>query len=210
MNTRYRFTLVYLMLTLTWAFICLSVRTAVPVVNPLAKFPATCQEWRMTSQVRFSDETLSVLKPTDYLSREYESITGKRIRLYIGYHDGGKKSGEIHSPKNCLPGSGWQQVSTEQMHLSEQIGKINLVKAVYQKGEIRELFLYWFQIQDRTFSDEYSLKLAGISNAILYGRKDASFIRVSVPFEADEKEATEAGLNFIRDIHPLMRDFIPA
>lgn len=210
MNARYRFTFVYLMLALTWAFIYFSTRTAIPVVKPLAKFPANCQEWRMTSQVRFSNEILSVLKPTDYLSREYESLGGRRIRLYIGYHDGGKESGEIHSPKNCLPGSGWQQVSTERIHLSEQIGKINLVKAVYQKGEIRELFLYWFQIQDRTFSDEYSLKLAGISNAILYGRKDASFIRVSVPFEADEKGATEAGINFILDIYPLMSDFIPA
>lgn len=209
MNSRYRFTLVYLMLTLTWAFIYLSARTAVPVVNPLAKFPAACQEWRMTSQVRFSNEILSVLKPTDYLSREYESLGGRRIRLYIGYHDGGKKSGEIHSPKNCLPGNGWQQVSTEQMHLSEQLGNINLVKAVYQKGESRELFLYWFQMQQKTFSNEYSLKLAGISNSIIHGRKDTSFIRVSVPFEVDEKEATEAGINFIRDMYPLMRDFIP-
>lgn len=210
MIARFRFIFFYILLVLTWVCIHTPFRTAVPMAKPLAEFPTLCQEWRMTSQERFSEDVLSVLKPTDYLSREYEDTRGKRIGLYIGYHDGGKNSGEIHSPKNCLPGSGWQQVSTERMYFNEPLGTINLVKAVYQKGESRELFFYWFQMQKESFSDEYSLKLAGIANSVMHGRKDASFIRVSVPFETDEKEAIAAGVGFIRNMYPLIRNFIPA
>ncbi len=210
MITRYRFIRFYLLLILTWACIHLTPRTAVPVVRPLDQFPTVYREWRMVSQERFSEIILSVLKPTDYLSRSYEGSRVSRVGLYIGYHDGGKESGEIHSPKNCLPGSGWQQISAERMHLGTPPSKISLIKAVYQKGENRELFLYWFQVQDKTLSDEYSLKLAGITNSVIHGRKDAAFIRISVPFEVDEHEAAAAGVRFIMDFYPLIRDFLPA
>ena len=96
------------------------------------------------------------------------------------------------------------------MDLTELPGTINLVKTVYQKGGNRELFLYWFQVRDKTLSNEYSLKLAGITGSIIHGRKDASFIRISVPFEENEHEAETAGVRFIRDIYPLIREFLPA
>lgn len=210
MKARFRFILFYFLLLLTWSFLHIYSRSAVPVAKPLSGFPAVCREWRMTSQASFSEDVLDVLKPTDYLSRSYEGASVRRIGFYIGYHDGGKESGEIHSPKHCLPGSGWQQLSAAKMELSEPLGKISLVKAVYQKGERRELFMYWFQVQDKTLSDEYSLKLAGIASSILYGRKDAAFIRISVPFEVDEHEAVATGVRFIRDVYPLIREFIPA
>ena len=209
MTARFRFIFFYCMIVLTWACIHLPSIAAVPVAKPLSDFPAICHEWRMTSQTRFSEDILNVLKPTDYLSRSYEGSNIKNVGLYIGYHDGSGKSGEIHSPKNCLPGSGWQQVSTEQIKLDEPLGKICMVRAVYQKGESRELFLYWFQVQGKTLSDEYSLKLAEITNSIIHGRKDAAFIRVSVPFEDNEHEASAAGIRFIRDVYPLIREFLP-
>ena len=210
MKPRFRFILFYLLVLLTWVCTYLPSRASVAGIRPLADFPVSYREWRMTSQGSFSKEILAALKPTDYLSRRYENGTGSRIGLYIGYHDGGKNSGEIHSPKNCLPGSGWQQLSSQRMLLNEPLGTINLVKAVYRKAESRELFLYWFQVRDTSLADEYSLKLAGITGSILHGRKDAAFIRVSVPFETDEAEAAAAGIRFIRDIYPLIRDFIPA
>ena len=209
MNAGSRFILFYFLLLLTWGYIHFQSKNAVPVARSLSDFPVVCQEWRMTSQSRFSEDVIKILKATDYLSRNYEGSNTGRVGLYIGYHDGGKESGEIHSPKHCLPGSGWQQLSSKRIDLNEPLGKISLVKAVYQKGEKRELFLYWFQMQDKTISDEYSLKLAGITNSILHGRKDAMFIRVSVPFEVDENGAALAGVRFIRDFYPLIKKYFP-
>lgn len=163
----------------------------------------------MSNRTEFSADVLGVLKPTDYLYSQYKDSSGKTVSLYIGYHSGGKNSGGIHSPKHCLPGSGWYEASTSRGTLAIPGGTINLVRALYQKGDSKELFIYWFQVRDRSLSDEYSLKLAEIMNSALYRRRDASFIRVSVPVESGIDQATARGEQFIRDFEPKFREFLP-
>ena len=210
MNGTYRFIIVYILLAATWGYLDFHTDRTIPVAKPLIEFPGNVQGWHVTSQSSFGKEILNVLRPTDYLSRQYSRMTGDTIGLYIGYHDGGKDSGEIHSPKHCLPGSGWQEISSDRMDLVTPKGHVNLVKAVYQKGENRELFFYWFQVQGNTLTNEYALKVAEIMNSLFHGRRDAAFVRISVPIIADEKGAETSGIDFIREIYPLIGNFIPS
>jgi len=205
-----KFITVYILLTAAALFLHLHTDIAVPVNRPFSEFPQRVGTWQMSSQSEFSENVLNVLKPSDYISRQYKGADGKTVNLYIGYHGGGKESGEIHSPKHCLPGSGWFEVSTKRGTLDLPSGKLNLVRSIYQKEGNRELFLYWFQVRDRSISDEYSLKLAEIVNSVLYRRRDASFIRISVAFEDNEQEATELGERFVRDFLPATREFLPS
>ena len=183
--------------------------SVVPTNRPFSEFPKQVQSWQVSNQTEFSADILGVLKPTDYLYNQYKDRSGKAVSLYIGYHGGGKGGGEIHSPKHCLPGSGWYEVSTRSGVLSTPVGPINLVRAVYQKGDSKELFLYWFQVRDRSVSNEYFLKMAQIANSALHRRRDASFIRISVPVDADIEQATARGEQFIRDFAPSFREFLP-
>lgn len=209
MSNTIRFIIVYTLFAAAALVITLHRDTAVPTNRPFSEFPEKVQSWQMSKRNEFSENILGVLKVTEYLSREYTGSGGKTVSLYIGYHGGGKDSGEIHSPKHCLPGSGWHEISTRRGVLATAGGALNLVRAVYQKGENRELFLYWFQVRDRSISNEYSLKMAEIVNSALYRRRDASFIRVSVPFESDLDQAVAMGEQFIRDFEPLFRKFLP-
>ena len=163
----------------------------------------------MISQSAFSTAVLDVLKPTDYLSHQYQGSDGAKVSIYIGYHGGGKESGGIHSPKHCLPGSGWYEISSKRDYLEVNGERINMVRAVYQNGESKELFLYWFQVKGRTMSEEYSLKLAEITNSFMYRRRDSAFIRVSVPIEADEQGAAAVAERIVKDFFPVIRDFLP-
>ena len=156
-----------------------------------------------------SEEIQKVLKATDTLSRSYQTAEGEAVDIYIGYHGGGQDSGEIHSPKQCLPGGGWFEISSTRRPLDVAGSNINLVQSIYQKGDNRELFLYWFQVQDRTISDEFALKLAEITNSIINGRRDASFVRISLPFGTDERKAIALGERFTRDFMPSIREFLP-
>jgi EpsI family protein len=209
MSNLARFMIVYALFTVSSLFIMIHRDTDVPINRPFSEFPEHVKSWHMSNRIEFSANVLSVLKPTDYLFRQYKTTGDKTVNLYIGYHSGGKNSGGIHSPKHCLPGSGWYEVSTRRGALEIPGGTINLVRADYQKGENRELFLYWFQVRDRSISDEYYLKLAEIVNSVLYKRRDASFIRVSVPFETDRDQAVATGEQFIRDFEPLFREYLP-
>lgn len=205
MSSRMRFSVIYVLFAAAALIIIFHRDSIVPTNRPFNEFPQQVQSWQMTKKEEFSADVLRLLKPTDYLYRHYKNAGGKTVSLYIGYHGGGKDGGEIHSPKNCLPGSGWLEMSSNR----GKLGKINLVRAIYQNGENRELFLYWFQVRDRSISDEYSLKLAQIVNSALHSRRDASFIRISLPIDSDISQSVAVGEQFIRDFEPLIREYLP-
>ena len=52
---------------------------------------------------------------TDYLLRDYsttpDSGAVSALSLYIGYYDRQLRGKTIHSPKNCLPGAGWEALA---------------------------------------------------------------------------------------------------
>ena len=209
MSNMMRFMIVYVLFAATALVILFHRDTEVPTKRPFSEFPQQVQTWQMSTSSEFSAAVLGVLKPTDYLYRQYKDFGGKTVSLYIGFHGGGKDGGEIHSPKHCLPGSGWFEVSSRRGVLVIPGDTINLVRAVYKKGDSRELFIYWFQVRDRSISEEYSLKLAEIVNSALYSRRDASFIRVSMPIETDDQAAMVLGERFVRDMFPTIRRFLP-
>lgn len=204
-----KYLIVGLLLIASGCYLNLHSDIAVPINKPFEQFPETVAGWRMTGESTLSDNVQKVLKATDVLFRQYVSSEGRPVNLYVGYHGGGKGSGEIHSPKQCLPGSGWFEVSTKRMQLDVSGKKINLVQAIYQKGENKELFLYWFAVKDKTLNDEYSLKIAEITNSMLYRRRDAAFVRISIPFDTDELGALESGERFIKDFFPVIQIYLP-
>jgi EpsI family protein len=205
-----RFYSVYALLILAALYINLHADTAVPMARPLAEVPYAHREWRMVSQNEFSENVLSVLRPSDYLARRYAGPDGRVVDLYVGYHNGSRDSGEIHSPRNCLPGSGWTEISSAKSSVQTSGASIRLVSASYQHGESKELFLYWFQVGQKTLTDEYSLKLSEIVNSFVNRRREATFVRVSIPYERDEADAMAIGTRFIQDFYPVLREFIPA
>ena len=109
MRSWLRFGVVYGLFLLAAAYMSFHRETPAPLAAPLSSFPAELGSWRAVHQDYFSPALLSVLRPSDYLSRRYQGPGGKVVDLYIGYHDGGQGSGPIHSPKNCLPGNGWYE-----------------------------------------------------------------------------------------------------
>jgi len=203
------FAAVFLLLIAVGLFLQLHRDLAVPINKSFQQFPTQVSLWRMSGESFLTSEVQNVLKASDTLMRQYANPEGDRVELYIGYHGGGKESGEIHSPKHCLPGSGWLESSSTRASIDAGGQELNLVRAVYQKGESRELFLYWYDVRGDSLSDEFSLKGQQILNSLLHRRRDASFIRISVPFDGDEQRALALGESFIKEFLPSIRSFLP-
>ena len=204
-----RFIILYLLLLGAAAYVYARSEVAVPAIQPLDLFPQHLGDWTMTGQARFDERTLAVLLPTDYLSRSYQSKAGEQLSLYIGYHDGGPDSGPIHSPRQCLPGSGWSRLRDEVRQVEVGGEMVPYVSSLYQKETETQLFLYWFQVQDAVLTDEYSLKLAQIKNSILANRRESAFIRLSVEATDREALALAVGEQFIRDFYPAIKASLP-
>ncbi len=209
MRNQSRYIIVYLLLGLTALFIFTHENAAVPVNEPLTDIPASLGAWTMVGQSRFDPQILANLKPTDYLYRVYRDAQGNQATIYIGYHDGGPDSGPIHSPKNCLPGGGWFELSEVKRTLPVAGRDLQVVQAVYQNDAQKELFLYFFQVKGRILVDEYSLKLAEITNSIFYNRRDSAFIRISVPYGNGQVDAAAIGENFLTEIYPHIAIALP-
>lgn len=209
MKKYYRFLVVYFFLFLAILFVNLHEDIAVPANRPLDEIPLTLADWRMVSQSEMGEGVLANLKPTDYLSRVYVDGAGNRVVFYLGYHGGGPDSGPIHSPKHCLPGGGWQILQQEKKEVPVVGGVVSSVQSVYQQGEEKVLFLYWFQVKGAILTNEYALKFAEIKNSILYNRRDSAFIRISVMAGDDVEQAKLAVEQFVRDFYPSIVQVLP-
>lgn len=209
MIPRYRFFIVFALLLAAAIFVHSHGDLAVPTNRPLTDIPLRSAGWTMTGESRFDERVIEVLKPTDYLSRYYTDASGNRVSFYLGYHAGGPESGPIHSPKHCLPGSGWSVLNERTVSVPVGGKSVSFVRAVYQNGEAREMFLYWFQVRGETLSSEYALKFAEVKNSIFNNRKDAAFIRISIPFQGDEEKAFETGRAFIQAFYPAIEAVLP-
>ena len=205
----WRFYLLFIFLGFAAFYVYTRSEADVPINTPLDQFPQHAGGWTMTGQSRFDERVLAVLLPTDYLSRSYTNSRGEKLSLYIGFHNGGPNSGPIHSPKQCLPGSGWNRLTEVVRHVELNGDKIPYVSAIYQKDTEKQLFLYWFQVRDQILTNEYALKLAMVKNSVLSNRRDSSFIRLSVMATDGEEKATEIGEQFVRDFYPAMRQALP-
>lgn len=204
---RVRFLVVFVLLVLAGTFIHTHTTASVPVHKPLSEVPVAINSWRLLGQSSFSKDVLDLLRPTDYLVRRYQEGNGGVVDLYVGYHGGGKNERGIHSPRNCLPGSGWYEVSSYPMQVETSVGVIDLVRAEYAYGEYTTSFYYWFDVRGESLSDEYALKWAELVGGLLYGRKDASFIRISVPSQVPDPDGVAS--RFIKDVYPVLNTFLP-
>ncbi len=209
MISKYRFFIVYLCLIAAAAFVYQHEEVYVPANKPLAEMPTQIGDWRMVGQTRFDERVLAVLKPTDYLSRAYRDEDGQRLSVYLGYHGGGPDSGPIHSPKHCLPGSGWQELSTENRELPVDGGTLPVNIALYQNGLQKEMFVYWYQVKGDPMTSEYALKFAEVWNSMLHNRKDSAFIRLSVPVDGEGDESIKVAADFVTGFYPYLREFLP-
>ena len=80
--------------------------SAFPTIFPTV-FPTTTGEWRMSHEGAIEQDEKDVLRADDYLTREYRAPAGKSASLFLAYFRSQRAGQTPHSPKNCLPGSGW-------------------------------------------------------------------------------------------------------
>ncbi len=209
MKNNLRYLVVTAIMALTAVVMTTHDERVTPLPRPLAAFPTHVGDWRMIRDSQFDQATLDVLKPTEYLAKRYQRGDAAVIDLYVGYHDGAAKAGPLHSPKNCLPGSGWYEASSREVTIPLGDGDLRAVEAVYRKGEHAELFLYWFEVAGEAVTNEYALKLREVLHAMRQGRRDACFIRISTPMASSREQAAERITSFLRDARPMLRQHLP-
>jgi EpsI family protein len=105
--------------------------------------------------------------------------------VYVGYYDRQTGRKTIHSPKNCLPGGGWQPLESGVRAISVAGTRVEVNNYVLQRGRDRALVLYWYQGRGRIQPNEYHVKLDLLRDAVLRHRTEEALVRVVVPLSTD-------------------------
>lgn len=144
---------------------------------------------------------------TDYLLRNYVAPTSggdpTTFTLYIGYYDRQSQGHTIHSPRNCLPGAGWEPVMSQPALIPTPRGPVTVNRYLLHNGSQQALVLYWYQGRGRVTANEYAVKWHLLRDSALRRRSDEALVRLVFPV------SVSSDLTFATAV-PLARIIIPA
>ncbi|MEQ1691279.1 MAG: exosortase C-terminal domain/associated protein EpsI [Gemmatimonas sp.] len=158
-----------------------------------------------------SEEEQKVAGMTDYVMRSFWKDSMVAFTIYVGYYDRQVQGKSIHSPKNCLPGAGWQIMQTDRVPLAGTNASGNRV--LLANGRARALVYYWYQGRGRIEPSEYRVKWDLLRDAAVYGRTEESLVRIVVPLDMSNNGAMPTAATLARAellVSSVIRPLIPA
>jgi EpsI family protein len=196
------------------AFAAVHVRSsgeAVQSRSALETLPRTIGQWTGRDDTVLDSETLRVLKLSDYVMRRYTDPAGHLSWLYIGYWQSQRKGSDIHSPKNCLPGGGWEPIEASliTIPLAKPHEPITVNLYVIQKEKQIQVAIYWFQSQGKAIAGELGAKIQLVRGAILNNRTDGAIVRVTSPVQGSVQETRDRLIQYIQVLYPTLEAHLP-
>ena len=180
---------------------------------PLKDVPAMIGGWSKLQDGVIDQETLDVLKSDDILNREYvRTATGEHAMLFVAMFKSQRNGKTPHSPKNCLPGSGWLQEDTRTIYIDVpgQATPVEANRYVVAKGDARAIVTYWYQSRGRSVADEYKAKYFVMEDAIRHNRTDTSIIKVTTMVGYGGAQAAEdAAKDLVRASYQTLLTYLP-
>jgi EpsI family protein len=179
----------------------------------LSQLPLNIDTWS-GRDLAIDQEVLKVLGPGDFMLRTYAGGAQSDIpvQAFIGYFASQRAGDTIHSPKNCLPGSGWVTKEAAYVSLRAPGGKTFLVnRFVVQKGDDKQLVLYWYQAHNRIVASEYAAKYYLVRDAIWMNRSDGALVRITTPLIPGEPftDAEKRAVDFAEALVFQLKDHVP-
>lgn len=131
------------------------------------------------------EEERKVAGMSDYMMRVYGPDSLPAFTTYVGYYEKQVQGTAIHSPKNCLPGAGWEIMRSSQVPLPGGTQDQSVNRVLLANRGTKALVYYWYQGRGRTTASEYAVKLNLLVDAARAGRTEEALVRIVVPLLAD-------------------------
>jgi EpsI family protein len=172
--------------------------------HPLEEIPAKLGAWEMEESVKLDPSVLAKLTPTSYIDRKYRKGS-EHVELFIAYYAIQHAGESMHSPKNCLPGAGWEiwDYGTANLPVDGTTAALN--QYFIQNGQSRMIVLYWYQTRDHILANEYSAKISFVWDRITKGHTGGSIVRITT---AQNPQAVEDEQEFAKLAIPAMQDVL--
>jgi len=176
--------------------------------RPLREFPSVIG-FSHGEDRPYEKQVVQAIGADDYINRVYVGSTPP-IELFIGYYKDQRSGDRIHSPKNCLPGSGWEPVHSTTVQIGSANGVPVLVNGyLVALGTRRDMVLYWYQSHGRIIASEYRAKFWLVADGLKHRSPDGAMIRIWTTAADGEAIAQARAVDFARRVYPRVAEFLP-
>jgi EpsI family protein len=162
----------------------------VPLVGSLQ---TVLPEWSgyTVKEQTISPEEQKVAGMSNYVARMYSKDSMVAFTTYVGYYDRQTQGQTMHSPRNCLPGAGWEILRAESGTITAGGASHVVNKYQLKNGATQALVLYWYQGRGRIVASEYAVKWNLLRDAALKGHTEEALVRIVVfiPHAAQLRDA---------------------
>jgi EpsI family protein len=165
---------------------------------PLESIPTQIGEWKLVHTDTLPEDVLKNLNATTYISRTYRRGS-LNLDFFVAYYATQAAGEDLHTPKNCLPGNGWEIRNAGSTALRVGGQPVTVNEFTIQSEQNRAVALYWYQTRDRIIANEYAGKMYLFWDGLTRGLKSASAVRIVVP---DIPGGAAAGEEFAARILP--------
>jgi len=181
-----------------------------------SSFPLSFKDWQGENK-RLEKIYIDALKFEDYTMINYrlpDQSNNNYVNFYVAYYGSQRKGESAHSPRTCIPGSGWRFTEFDQKIIDNVFvnGKpLQVNRSLIQYGDSRQLVYYWFQQRGRVITNEYLVKLYLFWDGLTRNRSDGALVRLTTNIapSADTKAADQLLIKFASEVTPLLESYIP-
>lgn len=188
-------------------------QVSVPLRAPLDTAVPTSIADLQGRDITIDEAERRVAGMSDYVMRRYApegAPAAAGMSVYVGYYDRQTRGKTIHSPKNCLPGAGWEPLVSRREAIATAAGAVTVNRYLIQRGGEKALVLYWYQGRGRVAANEYAVKWNLLRDQALRGRSDEALVRVIVPVTAGEEAAHRLAVQVAATLVPTVERALPA
>ena len=183
-----------------------------PAPPALSGFPAEVGQWKLFHEDAIAPDIARELGADRLFSQTYmQTPAGSFASLLVAWFQtqlGGAR--QPHSPKVCLPASGWTPEIMDEVTVDTAAGAITVNRYVVANHAQRAVVLYWYQTPRRVIAGEWAAKFWLVPDALRDKRTDTALVRV-IAWSAGGRDqaATTVATAFARELYPRLREFLP-
>jgi len=152
---------------------------ALPLAAPLDQVLPTVPGYVMQSQ-QLSDDERRVAGMNQYVARVFSRDSVVAFSTFVSYYERQTQGNTIHSPRNCLPGAGWEILSGAPVEVPVDGVNRTLNRYILKRGAASAVVYYWYQGRGRIVANEYQVKWNLLRDAALAGHTEEALVRVVV------------------------------
>jgi EpsI family protein len=187
-----------------------------PAPPPLSHFPSQFNQWTELREDPIDPDVANTLRADRLLSRTYQNrADALPVGLLVAWFQSQRAgSSQPHSPKVCLPASGWEPEATGEMSIRTAAGPITVNRYVVANRGERAVVLYWYQTSRGAVAGEWASKFWVVAGALRDRRTDTALVRLVVESSPQDRArndqlATVTAADFARGVYPLLVAQLP-